>query len=120
MAVAIVALLTSSPPQAARIPTEPDLSLVSSAGSSHSRLTSAEDNVEALLLGYPPIGLVDKRNIEQSEEKKRGPYILALEVRGFTARIVSEVQSSLDQLARLHAQRALAHVVGNKVRAAEI
>jgi len=57
--------LTSSPPQAARIPTEPDLSLVSSAGSSHSRLTSAGDYEEASLLGYPPIGLVDKRNIER-------------------------------------------------------
>ena len=32
----------------------------------------------------------------------------------------SEVQLSLDQLARLHAQRVLAHVGGNKVRAAEI
>jgi DNA-binding NtrC family response regulator len=31
-----------------------------------------------------------------------------------------EVQLSLDQLARLHAQRVLAHVGGNKVRAAEI
>jgi DNA-binding NtrC family response regulator len=32
----------------------------------------------------------------------------------------NEVQLSLDQLARLHAQRVLAHVGGNKVRAAEI
>jgi DNA-binding NtrC family response regulator len=32
----------------------------------------------------------------------------------------SEVQLSLDQLARLHAQRVLIHVGGNKVRAAEI
>ena len=32
----------------------------------------------------------------------------------------SEVQLSLDQLARLHAQRVLTHVGGNKVRAAEI
>src|ERR1700682_5781646 len=32
----------------------------------------------------------------------------------------SEVQLSMDQLARLHAQRVLAHVGGNKVRAAEI
>jgi DNA-binding NtrC family response regulator len=31
-----------------------------------------------------------------------------------------EAQLSLDQLARLHAQRVLAHVGGNKVRAAEI
>jgi DNA-binding NtrC family response regulator len=34
--------------------------------------------------------------------------------------IGSEVQLSLDQLARLHAQRVLAHAGGNKVRAAEI
>ena len=34
--------------------------------------------------------------------------------------VESEVQLSLDQLARLHAQRVLAHVGGNKVRAAEI
>jgi DNA-binding NtrC family response regulator len=33
---------------------------------------------------------------------------------------VSEVQLSMDQLARLHAHRVLAHVGGNKVRAAEI
>ena len=32
----------------------------------------------------------------------------------------SEVDLSMDQLARLHAQRVLAHVGGNKVRAAEI
>jgi DNA-binding NtrC family response regulator len=32
----------------------------------------------------------------------------------------TDVQLSLDQLARLHAQRVLAHVGGNKVRAAEI
>jgi DNA-binding NtrC family response regulator len=32
----------------------------------------------------------------------------------------SEVELSMDQLARLHAQRVLAHVGGNKVRAAEI
>jgi DNA-binding NtrC family response regulator len=32
----------------------------------------------------------------------------------------SEVELSLDQLARLHAQRVLEHVGGNKVRAAEI
>lgn len=32
----------------------------------------------------------------------------------------SDVQLSMDQAARLHAQRVLAHVGGNKVRAAEI
>src|SRR5271166_491470 len=71
--------LTSSPPQAARIPTESEVAPISSAGSSHNRPTSAEDNEEALLLAYPAIGLVDKRSIEQSEEKKKdGPYIPGL------------------------------------------
>jgi DNA-binding NtrC family response regulator len=37
-----------------------------------------------------------------------------------TGNAESEVQLSMDQLARLHAQRVLAHVGGNKVRAAEI
>ena len=32
----------------------------------------------------------------------------------------SEVELSMDQLVRLHAHRVLAHVGGNKVRAAEI
>jgi CubicO group peptidase (beta-lactamase class C family) len=40
-------VLTSSPPQAARIPTESDVGPISSVGSSHNRLTSAEDNEEA-------------------------------------------------------------------------
>ena len=62
--------MTSSPPQAARIPIEPEAAPISSAGSSHNRPSSAEDNEEALLLAYPTIGLVDKRGIEQSEEKK--------------------------------------------------
>jgi hypothetical protein len=34
-----------------RIPTEPDVDPVSSVGSSHNRLTSAEDNAEALRPG---------------------------------------------------------------------
>jgi two-component system response regulator HydG len=37
-----------------------------------------------------------------------------------TANTESEVQLTMDQLARLHAQRVLAHAGGNKVRAAEI
>src|SRR5712672_2982370 len=36
---------------------------IASLGSSHNRLTSAEDNQEALLLGYPPIGLVDQGSL---------------------------------------------------------
>jgi hypothetical protein len=47
--------LTSSSPQRAEIPTEPGFGPVSSAGSSHNRPASAEDNEEALLLGCPPI-----------------------------------------------------------------
>ena len=39
-----------------------------SLGSSHNRLTSAEDNEEALLSGYPPVGLWDARNIYHAEE----------------------------------------------------
>jgi hypothetical protein len=70
--------LTSSPPQTARIPTESEAPICS-AGSSHNRPTSAEDNEEASLLAYPAISLVDKRSIEQWEEKKRdGPYIPGL------------------------------------------
>jgi hypothetical protein len=45
---------------------------ISSVGSSHDRLTSAEDNEEASLLGYPPIGLVDSRIIAGPKEKERG------------------------------------------------
>ena len=43
--------LTSSPPQAARIPMESDFSPISSVGSSHNRPTSVEDNEEALRPG---------------------------------------------------------------------
>jgi hypothetical protein len=32
-------------------------------------LTSAEDNEEALLLGYPPIGLVDKNEFRMTDSK---------------------------------------------------
>jgi hypothetical protein len=39
-------------------------------GSSHNRLTPAEDNEEALLLGSPPIGLVDMRIIERIRKRK--------------------------------------------------
>jgi hypothetical protein len=47
-------------------------------GSSHNRLTSAEDNEEALLSGYPPVGLLDAKRIEQTEEKRKQPYIPSL------------------------------------------
>ena len=39
------------------------------------RLTSAEDNEEALLSGYPPVGLLDAKRIEQTEEKRKGSLI---------------------------------------------
>ncbi len=42
---------------------------ISSVGSSHNRLTSAEDYEEALLSGYPPVGLLDASNIYHAEEK---------------------------------------------------
>src|SRR6266571_3944429 len=53
----------------AGIPTESPRVLRESRGSSHSRLTSAEDNEEALLSGYPPVGLLDASNIYHAEEK---------------------------------------------------
>src|SRR5258707_10447419 len=80
--------LASFAPHAAKIPTESDFNPISSVGSSHGRLTSAEDNEEASLLGYPPIGLVDKRNIDQSEGKRNMALYPRPEVRGFTARVV--------------------------------
>ena len=48
---------------------------MTSVGSSHNRLTSAEDNEEALLLGYPPIGLVDQGSLRGCNNQGR-PYIL--------------------------------------------
>jgi hypothetical protein len=55
-------------PKRERIPTEPDVGPVSLVGSSHNRLTSAEDNEEALLSGYPPVGLLDAKRIKQTEK----------------------------------------------------
>src|SRR5436853_7516635 len=74
---------TSSPPQAARIPTEPDVGPVSSVGSSHNRLSSAEDNKEASLLGCPPIGLVDEEMFMVRNQE--GLISPGLKHRGFTA-----------------------------------
>ncbi len=42
---------------------------ISSVGSSHNRLTSAEDYEEALLSGYPPVGLLDAKNVYHAEQK---------------------------------------------------
>ncbi len=53
----------------AGIPTESPLVLRESLGSSHDRLTSAEDYEEAYLSGYPPIGLLDASNTCHAEEK---------------------------------------------------
>ncbi len=53
----------------AGIPAESPLVLRESPGSSHNRLTSAEDYLEALLSGYPPVGLLDAKNVYHAEEK---------------------------------------------------
>ena len=55
----------------AGIPTESPLVLRESLGSSHNRLTSAEDYEEALLPGYPPVGLLDAnyKNVYHAEQK---------------------------------------------------
>src|SRR6267142_610616 len=50
---------------------------IASEGSSHNRLTSAENNEEALLLGYPPIGLVDQGGLRGCNNQGK-PYILGL------------------------------------------
>ena len=42
---------------------------ISSVGSSHNRLTSAEDYEETLLSGYPPVGLLDGKNVYHAEQK---------------------------------------------------
>src|SRR6266566_8834418 len=53
----------------AGIPTESPLVLRESLGPSHNRLTSAEDYEEALLSGYPPVGLLDAKNVYDAEQK---------------------------------------------------
>src|SRR6266480_4081423 len=53
----------------AGIPTESPLVLRESLGSSHNRLTSAKDYEEALLSGYPPVGLLDAKNVYHAEQK---------------------------------------------------
>jgi hypothetical protein len=56
--------LTSSPPQTGEdsYGVSVGFTRISSLGSSHNRFTSAEETKEALLLGCPPIGLVDERS----------------------------------------------------------
>src|SRR5207253_11112700 len=65
---------TSSPPQAARIPTASRfVSRDGFGGFLPQPPTSAEDHEEALLLGCPPIDRSDRRNIEQfARKRKRG------------------------------------------------
>jgi hypothetical protein len=61
-------------------------------GSSHNRLTSAEDNEEASLLGWPAqrsFGRERYRAVGRKEKKALYPYIPGLKRRGFTARMVS-------------------------------
>ena len=48
---------------------ESPLVLRESLGSSHNRLTSAEDDEEALLSGYSPVGLLDAKNVYHAEQK---------------------------------------------------
>ncbi|OLD80322.1 MAG: hypothetical protein AUF67_12635 [Acidobacteria bacterium 13_1_20CM_58_21] len=52
----------------AGIPKSP-LVLRESLGSSHNRLASAEDDEEALLSGYSPVGLLDAKNVYHAEQK---------------------------------------------------
>jgi len=63
---------------------------MASVGSSHSALTSGEDNEEASLLGCPPIGLLDEEEFRTMPPRNDGGglYILGLRRRGFTARSV--------------------------------
>jgi hypothetical protein len=58
---------------------------MASVGSSHNRLTSAEDNEEALLRASPALGLLDKRILGLGIQKGK-PYVSGLKRRGFTAR----------------------------------
>src|SRR6266566_5661362 len=53
----------------AGIPAESPLVLRESPGSSHNRLTSAKDYLEALLSGYPPVGFLDAKNVYHAEQK---------------------------------------------------
>src|SRR5437899_2926136 len=57
----------------AGIPTESPRVLRESLGSSHNRLTSAKDYEEALLSGYPPVGLLDAKNVPCRTERHRLP-----------------------------------------------
>ena len=41
-------------------------------GSSHNRHTSAEDYEEALLSGYPPVDLLDAKNVYHARREKMG------------------------------------------------
>jgi hypothetical protein len=44
-------------------------------GSSHSRLTAAEDYEEASLLANPAIGLIDRTRMNPEEKKIKRPFI---------------------------------------------
>ncbi|HXN95438.1 MAG TPA: hypothetical protein VN879_13095, partial [Candidatus Acidoferrales bacterium] len=45
----------------------------------------------ALLSGYPPVGLLDAKRIEQTEEKRKQPYIPGLNAEALRLGRVSEV-----------------------------
>src|SRR2546421_12694813 len=54
----------------AGIPMESPLVLRESLGSSHNRFTSAEDYARGFLLsGYPPVGLLDEKNLYPAEQQ---------------------------------------------------
>jgi non-heme chloroperoxidase len=76
--IMILLCLTSSPSRAAGIPTAEAAWPLASAGSSHSRLTSAEDNEEASLLGCPPIGLTTRELIARKGSGLPWPEVLGL------------------------------------------
>src|SRR5438034_4247824 len=68
---------------------------MASVGSSHSRLTSAEDNEEASLLGCPPIGLLDREEFRTMQPSNQEGLIPGLERRGFAAQLVKRVHCQL-------------------------
>src|ERR1700736_1306438 len=83
----LLQMLTSSPPQAARILAELDFWSSLFGGFLPQPPYFSGGQQEALVLGYPPIGLVDRRNIEPSEEKRKKALYPRPERRGFTAQI---------------------------------
>ena len=86
--------LTSSPPQAARIPTAEanQIRSLASVGSSHNRLTSAEDNKEALTFGLSARRSFGRKEVWAWREKKSRATFIPIhphpERRGFMVAFV--------------------------------